>query len=191
MSKGSPSPQTTPPNTASLAIRQVEQQAVDDILLLLNRLAQQEATTVKLILDRLYDIGTSHLINQKVKRRSLNCITKRIATQTKPIFRSVGVRWFQRHCPQLITNWLYEQVQFQPPSEQSTLEAAVVFQPPSTRDECALELHKLRSQLRWRTRLFIGGLGVLGGIVLISNTAPFLNLKPVSPATAQALHRLD
>ena len=37
-----------------------------DILLLLEQLAKNETTTIKLILDRLYDLGTANIIEQNV-----------------------------------------------------------------------------------------------------------------------------
>lgn len=174
-----------------------EQQAIDEILLLLKQLAQQESTTVKLILDRLYDIGAGHLINEKVKAKALNRISKAIATQSKPLFRFVGIRWFQQNSPQLIADWLYEQVQFQTLSSgnQSTLEATVVPEANATFNECTLENHKLRSQLRWSTRLLGGALAFTSGLLLATNTTLSRRPLPTSPSalpvTVQSIRSLD
>lgn len=176
----------------------VEQKSVDEISLLLEQLVWHESTTIKLILDRLYDIGSINLINQKVTIRSLNRISRVVATQSKPLFRFVGLRWFQHNCPQLITDWLHEQVMFQSPTQatgQPTLEGAVV--PPASLipDHCSIEVQKLRSQLRWRTGLLCGALGITGSLLVASHTVLSSNspsFSPtVSPITAQKFNSVE
>lgn len=187
------SPKTTSP---SLTPHPVEEQAVHDIQLLLEQLVQQESPTVKLILDRLYDIGAINLINRKVKPRSVNRISKAIASQTKPIFRFFGIRWFRRNCPQLITDWLYEQVKFQPVTAvQEVIETNSLPNSPSDPDLYALELRKMRTQLKWRTGLLGGSLGVLSAVLVLNTTGlvsnPNLASPQASPPTAQQLNTLD
>lgn len=184
------SPQATSP---SLTTHPVEEQAVRDIQLLLEQLAQQESTTVKLILDRLYDIGSVNLINRKVKPKSVNRISKAIASQTKPIFRFIGIRWFRRNCPQLITDWLYEQVKFQPVTVvQEVIETNSLPNSPSDPDLYAIELRKMRTQLKWRTGLLGGSLGFLSAVFVFNTTGLFSNPNlaspPASPPTAQHLN---
>jgi hypothetical protein len=70
----------------------------------------REETTVKLVLECLYDIGAVNLINKKVRRRPLNLVMKAIARLSKPIFRIVAWRWFMKNCPTLLVNWLHGKV---------------------------------------------------------------------------------
>jgi hypothetical protein len=90
----------------------IEAERIQDILILLTSLAGREEATIKLIIDRLYDIGYINFIDQKVQVRSLNSIAKLIAKTSKPIVRIFAWRWFHKNCPQLITNWLYRKVKF-------------------------------------------------------------------------------
>ncbi|WP_299403218.1 hypothetical protein [Acaryochloris sp. IP29b_bin.148] len=190
--KSTQSPEAVSVDVRTLASSQTEQRAVDEILLLLEQLTQQESTTIKLILDRLYDIGSINLINRKVKPRSLNRISHAIASQTKPVFRFFGIRWFRGNCPQLITDWLYEQVKFQPViAAQEIIETHSLPNSPADPDNDALELRKLRSQLQWRTGLLGGSLGVLSAVLVFNTTGLFPNPNLASPQpsspTAQQL----
>lgn len=83
-----------------------------EVLLLLKSLAEREETTVKLILDRLYDLGALNIINNKLRSHSLKALVRRLAKLSKPAFRVIGFYWFKRNCPQLITDWLLTQVAF-------------------------------------------------------------------------------
>jgi hypothetical protein len=91
---------------------QIEAERLHEIVILLTSLAGREQATIELIIDRLYDIGYVNLIDKKVQIRSLNSIAKLIAKTSKPIVRIFAWRWFQKNCPQLITNWLYRKVKF-------------------------------------------------------------------------------
>lgn len=90
--------------------KRVEEERMQDVLLLLQNLFRREETTVKMILDCLYDVGSVNLINNRFPDHRLNGIMKSIAKLSKPGFRIVGLWWFNRNCPQLITNWLRSQV---------------------------------------------------------------------------------
>ncbi|MEO0867326.1 MAG: hypothetical protein AAFY17_02535 [Cyanobacteria bacterium J06642_11] len=105
---------TTDSSKVAITIR--EKQLVDehmkDVELLLENMFQREEATLQLVLDRLYDIGSSNLIDCRVKPRRLNRLMKWIARLTKPMFHRVAVRWSKKNCPKLIATWLYNQVQF-------------------------------------------------------------------------------
>lgn len=90
----------------------IEEDRIQDVLLLLQHLAEREEATVKMILDCLYDIGSVNLINKKITYRPANRILKYIANMSKPAFKVIGVIWFKKNCPKLIANWLHEQVMF-------------------------------------------------------------------------------
>lgn len=100
-----------------------EQARMTDVTLLLETMFIREEATVEQILDCLYDIGSINLINQRVQKRSLNRIAKWIAQHSKPIFRIIALRWFKRNCPNLITDWLYTQVRFEPQKIAQVVEA--------------------------------------------------------------------
>ncbi len=91
---------------------QMEEARMQDVLLLLQLLAEREEVTIKLILDCLYDIGSANLVDQKVPIRPLNRLSKLILAKSKPMFRRLGLWWFKKNCPQLIADWLYTQVSF-------------------------------------------------------------------------------
>ncbi|AUT02373.1 hypothetical protein CLI64_19350 [Nostoc sp. CENA543] len=128
------------------------EERIHDVLLLLENLSYREETTVKLILDCLYDVGATNLINQKVRSRSMNRLLKMMAKFSKPVFRMIAWQWFKKNCPQLITNWLYEQVKFASIAPQTA--ARIVensqIQPPSSINliEQTQEIKSLRSQVR-------------------------------------------
>ena len=90
-----------------------ELERIRDVLILLTSLIEREETTIKLIIDCLYDIGSVKLIDKKVRFRPLGAIAKLIARMSKPILRLFAWRWVKKNCPQLLTNWLYNKVKFQ------------------------------------------------------------------------------
>ena len=106
-------------NSSNVAITIREKQLADehmqDVELLLENMFNREEATLQLILDRLYDIGSNNLINYRVKPRRLNRLMKWIARLTKPVFHYVAVRWSKKNCPKLIAAWLHSQVQFPKP----------------------------------------------------------------------------
>ncbi|MEL6402033.1 MAG: hypothetical protein AAFO87_01610 [Cyanobacteria bacterium J06607_6] len=91
---------------------QAQFQLMQETHLLVKNMAEREQATVKAILDSLYEVGSVRLINQKVSTKILRGPLKRMAHVSKPVFRLFAWRWFKRNCPQLVTNWLFTQVQF-------------------------------------------------------------------------------
>lgn len=91
---------------------QIKADRKQDVLLLLEHLAYNEQTTIRLILDCLYDIGATNLINQHIQIRPLNRATRGVAHLSKPVFRAYALRWFRKNCPELIANWLFKKVEF-------------------------------------------------------------------------------
>lgn len=86
---------------------------IRDVLVLMTGLIEREETTIKLIIDCLYDIAHVKLIDKKVKFRPLGSIAKLIARMSKPVLIVFAWRWVKKNCPQLVTNWLYRKVKFQ------------------------------------------------------------------------------
>lgn len=94
--------------------KQMEAERMRDVLLLLQNLSNDQEATIKLIVDCLYDAGAVNLINQKIRFRPLNRMTKSVARISKPVFRQIAWYWFKQNCPQLIVNWLLIKITFQP-----------------------------------------------------------------------------
>ncbi len=88
------------------------QERMRDVLVLLESLFEREETTVKLILDCLYDVGSVNLINKKFPNQPLNGILKSIAKMSKPAFKIYSLWRFKREVPLLLTNWLGGKVKF-------------------------------------------------------------------------------
>jgi hypothetical protein len=157
---------------------EAESKHMQDVLLLLNNLAQREEATVKAILDRLYEVGAVRLINQNVSVKVLRGPLKSIARLSKPVFRLVAWRWFAKHCPRLITCWLFDQVKFSPhplpmgQDESALIESAlidVVPVPdalPPLLEKQAAEINVLRDRVGWLTAIVVLLLAVLGFSIL-------------------------
>lgn len=88
---------------------------MQDVLVLLQHLTENEETTIKLIIECLYDVGAVNFINKKVQNDSINQFTKTLAGMSKPIAKRYGYYWFKKNCPELIVNWLTRKVAFPAP----------------------------------------------------------------------------
>lgn len=91
----------------------LEAERMKNILLLLENLFEREEATVKRVLEYLYEVGSARLIDKNIHIRCLNRSLKSVARMSKPVFKVAGFYWFQRNCPQLITDWLYTLVVFE------------------------------------------------------------------------------
>lgn len=98
------------PFAKTAAELRAEEKRLQDLFILLETMFLREETTVKLILDCLYDIGSVNFINKKVRTRPLNGIMKYIARLSKPVFRIVAWRWFMKNTPKLLVDWLHGKV---------------------------------------------------------------------------------
>lgn len=90
----------------------IEEERIHDVLLILENLVTREESSIKLILDCLYDVGTTNLIDQKFHHRTLKGSLKIIAKISKPAFKEIAWRCLRKRIPQLITNLLHEEVSF-------------------------------------------------------------------------------
>jgi hypothetical protein len=91
----------------------MEQERMRDVLVLLEHLVEREETTLKLIIDRLYDVGSVNLINKKFPDRPRQRkIMKSMARAFKPLVKIYALRWVKKNCPRLVTNWLQAKVRF-------------------------------------------------------------------------------
>ena len=136
-----------------------------DVLLLLHHLAESQETTVKLILGRLYDVGADNLINQKIPSFPLKKVLKGAIRISKSAFIILAFYWFKNNCPQLIADWLLEQVSFTQ-TENTTQEVVAVNQTSVEAEQLEaeqLKIKQLRSQIHVLRRVVIGLIGILGG----------------------------
>ncbi|WP_017743863.1 hypothetical protein [Scytonema hofmannii] len=151
----------------------MQQERMHDVLLLLNHLVKSEEATVKLILDGLYDVASVNLINKKLQNRSLNAVAKSIARMSKPAFKIFALRWFQKNCPQLITDWLYLQVTFtviQPVPLPTTIVSEVQLDSLSGIENTSQgEIKRLRSEVRYLAGISLGALAALATTVIWGN----------------------
>jgi hypothetical protein len=91
----------------------MEQERMRDVLVLLEHLVEREETTLKLIIDRLYDVGSVNYINKKFPGQPRKRIMmKSLAKVLKPAIKIYALRWVKKNCPQLVTNWLRTKIRF-------------------------------------------------------------------------------
>ena len=75
---------------------QAELERMQDVFLLLDNLSRREEATIKAILDCLYEVGSSRLIQQRVNIKALHGPLRGIARFSKPVFRVFALRWFKK-----------------------------------------------------------------------------------------------
>lgn len=177
----------------------LEQERVREVLLLLQHMFQQEAVTSKMIIDRLYDVATVHLINQRLPNRPVNRVAKWTARRSKPLAKVAGTYYLQKNCPQLIVNWLVPEVKelfglMKPPAVpvvkplaqvegEETMETRVIQPSPIAQiDRYDQEIVKLRSQVKMLTVLLVGVVCTLGGALAWSVQQQQQLMEVVHPA---------
>jgi hypothetical protein len=156
--------------TKVLADTSKEEELMHEVLLIIENLAYTEEATVKLIFDRLYDIGSINLINQNFRSRAVKKVLKLIARMSKPAFRIFAWHWFKKNSPQLITNWLRQQVSFK---NQVTPTSKVIIerQVPQLNSFSELEhqnkeIQFLPSQVKILATILIGVVAFFGGSLI-------------------------
>ncbi len=146
--------------------KQLETERMHETLILLQNLTNDQEATIKLILDRLYDVAAVNLINQKLHSRPLNRFIKLIARMSKPALKVYAWQWFKKNCPQLINNWLHSQVSFKNSQIVQTKVAVEVLenQPylPERINNLSQENKYLRYQVKWLAGISFIALTTLG-----------------------------
>jgi hypothetical protein len=146
--------------------KRLETERMHETLILLQNLTNDQEATIKLILDRLYDVAAVNLINQKLRSRSLNRFSKLIAKMSKPALKVFAWQWFKKNCPQLINNWLHSQVAFNNSQILTTKVAVEVVenQPylPERIDSLSQENQYLRYQVKWLAGIAFIAITTLG-----------------------------
>lgn len=173
----------------NLAHQRLAAERMQDVNLLLKNLANSEEATIKLIIDCLYDVGSVNLINRRLRFRPLNRTIKLIAKVSKPVFRVIAWHWFQKNCPQLITDWLEIKVAFEDPTDLPQ-EIAVETSPvkPYSQlevDNMNREINYLRQQVRWLAGVCIVALSALGVTVTALTRNPDAPLQSTQQIQSQ------
>jgi hypothetical protein len=139
---------------------------MQDVQLLLETMFERENSTLKLVLDRLYEIGAINLVNQRVPNPCLNQIARWITRCSRPVGKLLIMRWFKRNCPQLISRWLYSQVKFESKQVASRSTGSTHLNKAVSSAEVESyrrQVQQLNSRVRLLTILLIGVTFTLGG----------------------------
>ena len=133
-----------------------------EVLLLLQHLAESQEVTVKLILARLYDLGALNIIKNKLHSHALKEVVTGFAKISKPAFGVIGFYWFKQNCPKLIADWLVEQVAFSKTEDSSVGIVETSANNLPSLESSNLQIKKLRSQVKLLTVVLITILTIFG-----------------------------
>lgn len=151
------SPNKTTKLSPLVAEQHLDEQRLHDVLLLLQSLVVREELIIKPILDYLYDVASHNLINNKCNSLTVNKTLKLIAKMPKSAFKIVAWHWFKKNFPQLIVNWLQEQVTFN--NEAKIIPEIVVDSQTEKSKSLALSTKSPSQEvkyLRYQVRVLIG-----------------------------------
>ena len=156
--------------------KQRKEKLMQDVNLLVSNLIAREETTVKLILDCLYEVGSSNLINQKISSRPVNEIFKLVAQTSKPIFRGLAWRWLNKNGSRLITDWLGSKVSFRQRGKPEVKNTELLVEKTNSEMNYlpvakyqVQEVKYLRSQVKVLTAVLVGVVTLFsGGFVWLS-----------------------
>jgi len=172
--------------------QQKEAEQMQNVLLLLNHLVENEETTLKLIIDCLYEVGTVNLINLKIAGDRQNRAARTLAGMSKPAAKAFALRWFKKNCPALIVKWLRSKVSFKPTKAAKTAppkaevlssnegNAALPLKnaAPSPQSQ---EIKQLRSQVRVLSGLLLCTMTALGGTAMWQVYRVSVESSPAQP----------
>ncbi len=143
-----------------------EEKLMNEVLVLIKTLVYNEEMTIKLIIDCLYDVGITNLINQKLQLGTLNKTLKFMTKISKPLIKILAWKWFKNNCPQLITEWLKSKVTFPQESAQK-IEVVVENQPENIAASSQIidqnQVKRLNFQVKFLIGLLIAVLTIFTG----------------------------
>jgi hypothetical protein len=180
------------PPKQSIKQQQMEAARMHDILMLLEDLFKREEATVKNILDCLYDVGSARLVSQKVQRPYLSTTLKGMLRLSKPAFRFMAIRWFQKNCPQLTADWLSSLVSFSDaeiaaPTEPIALDSGNEFLQELQQKQQA-DLDRLQQQLKWLVGFSLGAILLAAGLgIWLGYSLHLRELPETSPETSSVI----
>ncbi|MEO1374386.1 MAG: hypothetical protein AAFW70_08725 [Cyanobacteria bacterium J06635_10] len=183
------SPNKTTKLPPLVAEQHLDEQRLHDMLLLLESMVHREELTIKPILDYLYDIASHNLINNKCNSLTVNKTLKLIAKMPKSAFKIIAWHWFKKNCPQLIVNWLQEQVTF---NKEAKITSEVVVESQIEKSTSLAVSKTSQSQevkyLRSQVRVLIG---VLVTTITVFSGSLFWMSYQLEQSHLQAIQKLE
>jgi hypothetical protein len=166
--------------------KEKEKQLINELRLLVKTLIYQEEITIKSIMDCLYDVGSTNLVNQKFKFGTLNKTLKFMTKISKPAFKILAWQWFKKNCPDLITGWLQGKVTFirveekrlEVMTENENLNLVSISQLPEENQINQIKL--LHLQVKLLTGILVITVTLFSGtLIWLSNSLDQSHLQPV------------
>ena len=157
--------------------KEKEAKLINEVRLLVKTLIYQEEITIKEIIDCLYDVGSTNLVNQKLKFGTLNKTLKFITKISKPTIKMLAWQWFKKNCPDLITGWLQGKVTFMRVEEtrveiiveNENISLASISQLPE--ENQIDEVKRLHLQVKLLTGILVVTVTLFGGsLIWLSNS---------------------
>ena len=143
-----------------------EEKLMNEVLILIKTLVYNEEITIKLLIDCLYDVGVTNLINQKFQLGTLNKTLKFMTKISKPAVKILAWKWVKNNCPQLITEWLKNKVAF-PKEEAPKIEVVVENEPENIAASSQIidqnQVKRLNFQVKLLISLLIAVLTIFTG----------------------------
>ena len=172
--------------------KEKEEQLINEVRLLLKTLIYQEEIILKEIINRLYDVGSINLINQKFNFGTFNKTLKFMTKMSKPAVKMLAWQWAKKKSPDLITNWLQSKVTFirvqetrvELMAEDESLSSASIPQLPQ---ESQIELpaaalryqvKRLHLQMKLLTGILVATVTLFGGsLIWLTNSLHLSHLQ--------------
>ena len=155
-----------------------------DVQLLVTQLMKNEETTIKLILERLYDTATVNWIDQKVRFRTVRPGLKLAARCVKPAGRYFGYKWLVKKTPRLITGWLFRQVAFKPKKQKLT-PVQVQPIPQELLANQQQQINQLQQRLKLTSSVAAVSILSMGGLLLAQNVEVLTQVSPQVESISQ------
>jgi hypothetical protein len=174
--------------------KEKEVQLINEVSILLKTLIYQEEITIKEIIDCLYDVGSTNLINEKFNFGTFNKTLKFMTKISKPAFKMLVWRWAKKNSPNLITNWLQSKVTFirveetrvEVMTEDENL-SLVSISPPPEENQTELpaaalryQVKRLNLQVKLLTGILVTTITLFGGsLIWLTNSLQQSHLQTV------------
>ena len=152
--------------------KEKEVQLINEVSILLKTLIYQEEITIKEIIDCLYDVGSTNLINEKFNFGTFNKTLKFMTKISKPAFKMLAWQWAKKNSPNLITNWLQSKVTFirveetrvEVMTEDESLSTASIPQLPQ--ENQIDQVKRLHLQVKLLTGILVATVTLFGGSLI-------------------------
>jgi pterin-4a-carbinolamine dehydratase len=166
--------------------KEKEVQLINKVSVLLKTLIYQEEITIKEIIDCLYDVGSTNLINQKFNFGTFNKTLKFMTKMSKPAFKMLAWQWVKKNSPNLITNWLQSEVTFIR-VEETRVEVmtedeniSLVSISPRPEENQTYQVKRLNLQVKLLTVILVTTITLFGGsLIWLTNSLQQSHLQTV------------